>query len=251
MKTIGLLSGKGGVGKTTSAINFAAGLNKFGKNVIVVDANLTTPNVGLHLGVPVVPISMHHVLKGKHTIGEAIYSHSSGLCFIPGSLSIDDLEDLKLSRMKDIRSLNADYVILDGAAGLGGETIKVIENSDEILIVTNPELPAITDALKTVKLVEEMGKEIKGVIVTRMKDDDLDVSIRNIEAMLERPIIAVVPEDDTVREALSKKDAVIHTHPKSPAARSYLKLAANMSGTIVQETRKIKWINIIVQYFRL
>ena len=57
-KIIAIVSGKGGVGKTTSAINLGVALNKFGKNVVVVDANLTTPNIGLHLGAPIVPISL-------------------------------------------------------------------------------------------------------------------------------------------------------------------------------------------------
>ena len=58
-----IVSGKGGVGKTTSCINLGAALNKTGEEVIIVDANLTTPNIGLHLGAPIVPITLNHVLK--------------------------------------------------------------------------------------------------------------------------------------------------------------------------------------------
>ena len=77
MKAIAVVSGKGGVGKTTSAINLAAALNFFGKDVVILDANLTTPNVGLHLGAPIVPVNLNHVLSGKASIVDAIYEHES------------------------------------------------------------------------------------------------------------------------------------------------------------------------------
>jgi MinD-like ATPase involved in chromosome partitioning or flagellar assembly len=51
-KIIVITSGKGGVGKTTTAINLGAAINYFGRNVLVIDGNLTTPNVGIHLNSP-------------------------------------------------------------------------------------------------------------------------------------------------------------------------------------------------------
>lgn len=249
MKTIGLLSGKGGVGKTTTAINLAAGLSYFGKRAIIVDANLTTPNVGLHLGVPTSPNSIHHVLKGKAKIHDAVYRHPSGIHFVPGSLALEDMEQLRLNLFKSVHNLNADYVIIDGAAGLGKEALATMEHCDQLLVVTNPELPAITDALKTVKVAEDLGKNILGVIVTRTKNDAFDVSIRNIEAMLERPVIAVIPEDSALREALAMKDTIIYSHPHAKAARAYLKFAAALCGQELQELPQT-WIDRILNVFR-
>ena len=77
-KFIAIMAGKGGTGKTTTSVNLGAALSYFGKDVVIVDANLTTPNVGIHLGVPVVPIHLHHVLQGKNKINEAIYIHPAG-----------------------------------------------------------------------------------------------------------------------------------------------------------------------------
>ncbi|MBU0760178.1 MAG: AAA family ATPase [Nanoarchaeota archaeon] len=98
-KLITITSGKGGVGKTTSSINLAAALNALGKEVVVVDANLTTPNVGLHLGAPIVPISLNHVLSGKAKIQDAIYEHESGTKVIPSSLSINELRRINHKKL--------------------------------------------------------------------------------------------------------------------------------------------------------
>src|SRR3989344_6223803 len=163
-----IASGKGGVGKTVSAINLAAAMNYFGKDVLVIDGNLSTPNVGIHLNAPEVPINLNHVLKGDAEPFEAVYKHESGIKIMPASLSVKELRKTKPEKMKDFKKdfkKIAEYVIVDCAAGLGHEATCAIEIADELIIVTNPEMPAITDALKTVKLAEQLKKPVKGVIV--------------------------------------------------------------------------------------
>jgi len=91
-KIIVITSGKGGVGKTTTAINLAAAINHFGKDVLVIDGNLTTPNIGIHLNSPEVPISLNQVLMKKAEAFEAVYEHESGLKIMPSSLSIKELK---------------------------------------------------------------------------------------------------------------------------------------------------------------
>jgi septum site-determining protein MinD len=237
-KLITITSGKGGVGKTTTAINLGAALNAFGKDVIVVDANLTTPNVGLHLGAPMVPISLNHVLLGKAEIADAIYEHESGTRVIPSSLSVKELRRLNHSKLKDVgKKLRrvADYIIYDSAAGLGEEALCAMEAADELIIVTNPEITAVTDALKTSKVIEELGKDIKGVIVARVKGTKMEMPISNIREMLELPILGVVPEDKNMPTAMCKKDALMHTHPNSKAAKSYRAIAAKIAGINYKE----------------
>jgi septum site-determining protein MinD len=238
MKLITVTSGKGGVGKTTSAINLGAALNELGKEVVIVDANLTTPNVGLHFGAPIVPVNLNHALSGKADITDSIYEHESGLKIIPSSLSIKELKKIDYGKLKDIcKNLKgvADYVILDSAAGLGEEAIGSIEAADELIIVTNPEIPAVTDALKTVKLAESMNKPIRGVIVTRSRGDKGEMLISNVEEMLDLPVLGVVPEDRNVQASLRSKDALIHAYPKARASRAYKKLAANIAGVRYEE----------------
>jgi len=232
-KIILITSGKGGAGKTTSAINLGAALNSFGEDVTIVDANLTTPNVGLHFGVPIVPVNFNHVLNGKAKIDEAIYEHESGTKIIPSSLSVRELDKIKTHRLPEIsKRLKkiSDYIIFDSAAGLGSEVLDVMDEADDIIIVTNPEMPAVTDALKTAKVAEERGKNVIGVIVTKARGSSTEMPIKSIEEMLELPILGIIPEDFAIKKALVRKDAVVHTHANSKAARAYKNIAAGISG---------------------
>lgn len=232
-RLITVTSGKGGTGKTTTAINLGAALNGFGKEVIILDANLTTPNVGLHLGAPIVPVSLNHVLLGKANIADAIYEHESGTKIVPSSLSVKELRRLNHGKLKDVgKKLRkmADFVIYDSAAGLGPEAMAAFDSADEAIIVTNPEVPAVTDALKTSKVLEELGKTVKGVVVTRVKGLKTEMSMANIRDMLELPILAIIPEDRFMQTALVMKNAIVHTHPRSKAARAYRRLAAKIAG---------------------
>jgi len=230
-RLIVITSGKGGVGKTTTAVNLGAAINHLGGDVLVIDGNLTTPNVGIFLGATEVPINLNHVLLGKAEPEEAVYEHESGIKIMPSSLSIKELRKVDSSRIGDFRrdfKKLSDYIIVDCAAGLGNEAEGAISIADEIIIVTNPELPAITDALKTIKLAEEMGKSILGIIVTRVKMNNIEMSPESVKAMLEAPILGCVPEDSSVQEALNMKNAVVYTHPKSKSARAYKEIAAKI-----------------------
>jgi septum site-determining protein MinD len=226
-------SGKGGVGKTTSVVNLGAALNKLKEEVVIVDTNLTTPNIGLHFGAPIVPVSLNNVLQGKANIEEAIYEHESGTKIVPSSLSLKDLKKVKMENFydvaKDLKKMY-DHVILDSAAGLGNEVKSAMEACDEAIIITNPNILSVTDALKTIKMVKDMGKPVKGAIITRTTGDKNEMSLDSIYEMLEVPILGVVPEDRNVLAALSKKDAVVNIKPRSRAARAYMEIASKLAG---------------------
>lgn len=232
-RIIVITSGKGGVGKTTTAINLGAAMNYFGKDTLILDANLTTPNVGIHLNSPEVPISLNDVLSKDAEVFEAVYEHQSGLKIIPCSLSINELKKIKSEKLpelkKDFQKIS-DYIIVDCAAGLGNEAVSAIKLADELIIVTNPEMPAITDALKTIKVAQQLKKSVKGVIMTRVRKDKIEMRPETVKDMLEIPVIGMIPEDITIKQALNLKDAVIHTHPKSKSARAYKEIASQILG---------------------
>ena len=245
MRTIAVVSGKGGVGKTTTSINLAAYLSKIGKNVLLIDANINTPDIGLSLGAPVVPVSLQHVLSGKNDIEDAIYTHHSGTKILPSSLSLHaDIKNLdKITRkLKN----NFDFIIIDSAAGLNEDVIASIKASDECLIVTNPELSAITGAMKTIKTAEKLKKSILGILVARKTKNA--VSMNNIRSMLEYPIIGIISEDNKVKEAQTEKETLLE-FPRSKASKEYKKLALKLLN--IEDKNIFEKISDAVKNFKI
>ena len=249
-KVIVITSGKGGTGKTTTAINLGAALNYFGKDVLILDGNVSTPNVGLHFGSPEVSINLNHVLSDDAELYEAIYEHESGLKIIPASLSIKDSEKINFKNLKNLKKEIAklsDYVIIDGAAGLGEEALSIIDMADDLIVVTNPEMPAVTDSLKAIKTAENTKKNILGVIVTRVKKDRVEMNSESVKEMLEVPVLGMIPEDIRIKKALNMKNAIIHTHPKSKPSRAYKEIAAKLANVDYDSNRDKE--NLLDKFF--
>lgn len=240
-KLLVISSGKGGVGKTTTSVNLATALSKHGKSVILVDGNLTTPNVGLHLGFTKFPITLNDVLKGEASLADAVYIHPLGFKLLPGSLSVRSFSEINSRKLKkifnDLKEM-CDFVIVDSAAGLGNESISVLKNADEVILVTNPELPAVTDAFKIVTLAREIGIPVKGVVLNKVRKENFDLGFRAIESLLETPITTVVMEDKNMREAVYKKRPIVHIKPNSHTAKQYHHLARRVHSGEYQ--RKIE-----------
>jgi septum site-determining protein MinD len=252
-RIIVITSGKGGVGKTTTAINLAAALRHFGKDVLVVDGNLSTPNVGIHLNAHHVPVSLNHVLRGIAHPMEAVYEHETGIKVMPASLSIKELKKTRAERLKSLRNdfkRIAPYVIIDCAAGLGNEAVCAISAADEVIVVTNPELPAITDALKTIKLAEQFKKPVLGTIVTRVQKTESELEPDVVKEMLEIPVIGMIPEDEHVKKAIKEKKPVVHRHPRSKAALAYKEITAKIFNfPYDSEKEKERLLHKIVKWF--
>jgi septum site-determining protein MinD len=232
-RVIAVMGGKGGIGKTTLVSNLGAALAGFGCNVLAVDSNLTTPNLGIHLGIPLYPKTMHDVLKGKANITEAIYRHPSGLRVIPAGLSLDDLngadpKDLPTALL-DVLGI-VDIMLLDASAGLGREAVAALEAADEVMILTTPDTPSVTDALKASKLAQHVGAKPTGIIVNRILGKQYEMTRQSIRGMLELPIIAEIPEDHNVPASIAARTPLVNYMPRSPASREIMRLAAGIAG---------------------
>ena len=245
-RVISVISGKGGVGKTTLVSNLGTSLVKRGKNVIILDGNVTTPNLSLHLGIPFYPVTLHDVLSNRAPIESAIYHHASGLNIVPASLSSESLNDVSMDKFKYVLMKllgKADIVIVDAAAGLGREAMAAMSVADDLLIVTNPELPAVTDALKTIKLAEQNGTRVLGAVVNRFRGLKHEMNLNDIRSMLEVPIISVVPEDLWVPRSIAHRVPVVHHRPHSRASIEFQKLAAKIVGEPWSESKGKSWID--------
>lgn len=230
---IAVTSGKGGVGKTTTAINLGTALKQLGKDVTIIDANFTTPDIGLNLGVPKLPATINDVLEEKKSIFDATYAHASGIKVIPADISINAIKNLNLKNLKNVfKQLQGttELVLVDSAAGLGEEVRSILDFVDEILVITNPDLTSVTDALKAIKIAEEKGKTTIGAVLNRIKDDNLEMSIKDVESMLDTPVIAAIPEDDDIRKAQKKKHPVVYLKPKSAISINFKNLASKILG---------------------
>lgn len=251
-RIIAVASGKGGVGKTTVTSNIGSALTEFGHKTLVVDTNLTTPNLGFHLGVPLYPKTLHDVLKGDAKIDEAIYHHPSGLKVVPAGISMADLKTTDPKNLsKAVLNLVGDHdvVLLDSAAGLGKESIAGLEAADEVLIVTNPQLPAVTDALKTVKMAEELGTKVAGVILNKISGSKAELTTEEVESLLGYPVVGRVPEDGRMVEALAAKTPVVSYDPHCKASKELKRLSAALVGIDYKPQTGPKGPSFVARFF--
>ncbi len=235
-RVICVASGKGGVGKTMLTTNLGRAMAELGNDVIVIDGNLTTPNVGIHVGLPLCSPTLHDVLKGRVKIQSAIYNHH-GLKVIPSGLTLDDLRGTDPRNLSDvILDLigKTDTILIDASAGLGKETLSAMGSADELLLVTTPELPALADALKAARLAERLGTKITGTVVNRLSPYRYHMRPENIARMLDTDILAVIPEDRAVQRAIASRTSILHHSPRNVVSRNIRGLAANMLGLEIQ-----------------
>lgn len=228
-KIIGVVSGKGGVGKTISSVNIALALHEIGEEVVVVDADTTASTLGMHLGFYTFSNKLQDVLNNEIDISRAIYMHHTGLKFIPSSIDLESL-GADVSRLKSVLSGLEGIVILDAPAGLDRGAISILEACDEVLIITNPEIPTVANAVKISRMAEDMQKNVFGVVLTRVKGEPWEVSKDDVESMCELPLIGMVPEDRSVKMSISEKVPVVAYSPYSPAAIEYKSIAARLVG---------------------
>ena len=228
-KIIGIVSGKGGTGKTVSSINIALALHQFGEEVVVVDADTTASCLGLHLGFYTFPNKLQDVLNDEIDINRAIYMHHTGLKLVPSSIDLDSLNADATNLRLALNKLEG-TVIVDAPPGLDKDSRAVLDACDDVIIITNPEIPTVANAVKVARMAADMKKNVLGVVITRMKNAPWELSPEEVEMMCEVPVIGIVPEDWNVNKSIFDKVPGVAQSPYSQSAIEYKKLAARLIG---------------------
>ena len=229
-KTIGIVSLKGGVGKTTVVAALGGAFSRLGKKVLLVDGNLSSPNLGLHLNIVKPEKTLHDVLNRNATTREAIQKQT-GFDILPASIfSNIDVEPLKLKdHLKNVKR-SYDVILVDSSPALNDETLGVMLASDEILVVTTADHVTMSASIKAAKLATQRGTPISGLVINKVHKKDFELSLKDIEKTLEIPVMAVVPYDKNILRALSVMEPSTAYKPNSEGSNEFMKLAAVLTG---------------------
>jgi len=229
IRSIGIASGKGGVGKTTVTINLATALMEFNRNVIALDADVKMSSLGIQLGMYYFPFTLNDVLNKRSNVLDTIYIHPSGLRIIPTSLAI---EKIGIGGLKDVlnnKLLDDNIILVDSPPGLETNALSVLKSCKEIIVVTTPEIPALTDVIKTIDAAGKCGVKMLGVVVNRYKKSVKEqLSIKEIESGCGLPVIGIIPEDRSIPRSVFKKGPAVKLYPYSPLSISFKKIAAGL-----------------------
>lgn len=236
-KILGIISIKGGVGKTTLTSNLGAALAEFGKKILIVDANITAPNLGYHVGLSKPKTTLHHVLSEEADIGEAVYEYSENLHMIPGSAIGRPVNPLRLkAKIQKLRDYY-DFILLDSSPNLNEEMLGTMLASDELLVVTSTDYPTLAMTLHAVKVARERKTPITGLIMNRVRGKNFELSIEDVEKAAKVPVIGYVPEDLSVPRALAEVSPAVVMYGNSDASVEVKKIAASIMGEKYKDTR--------------
>jgi chromosome partitioning protein len=238
-KIICVANQKGGVGKTTTAINLAAGLAKAGRKALVVDVD---PQCNATSGLGVSPAQRHPLLAGQPLVESVVETSQTGLFVLPGSQSLADADALSASNRQRASTLRQqltgelsrfDYIFIDCPPSLGLLTRAALGTSAEIYIPIQCEyfamegLSQIIDLARQTKAKDNHRLEIGGIVLT-MFDPSLELANEVVdevrEYFAETVFQSLIPRDVAISEAPSHGLSVLEYAPRARGARAYTEL---------------------------
>ncbi|RIW36425.1 MinD/ParA family protein [Bacillus salacetis] len=237
-KTIAVVSGKGGVGKSNFAVNFSLALQQKGKKVLLFDMDIGMGNIHIILGRQpdrTIADFMNHRDTG---IDDIIFRDGEGTSYISagnGLQNIVEWADTDIERFLNALSElvhSFDYIVFDMGAGAARHTLEILMSVDDIFVVTTPEPTAVTDAYSMMKYIY-MRDECKEfyLICNRAENEreGLETLSRLKQAMgkflnKEVYLFGVLPEDSSVRKAVTLQVPLLLSFPDSAIASSLQRL---------------------------
>jgi septum site-determining protein MinD len=208
--------GKGGAGRTTTAINVGTVLTAEGYDTVVVDAALAMANVGGMLSIDS-DTTLHDVLAGEAIVSEALTRTEEGVWVVPGDRSIEsygEADPSEFGGVIDALGGEFDVVLVDTSAAITHETVVPLGLADATLLVSPPTGVAVQDTRKIARLVERVDGSVMGAALTRVKDR---TDVGPARERLNAPVLGIVPE----HPGSVPEQPLALTVASSPAAQAY------------------------------
>ncbi len=246
-RVIGIVSGKGGVGKTTFSINLGIALSNFGKRALVVDCNITTPHLAYYLGAESYSITINDIFREEVDAKFAPLCRE-GVMFIPASEDLKDIINLDIGNLrKHITKLANndiyDFIILDSAPGLGRESLSVLRACDEIIFVTSPTIPTLTDVTRCAEVASMMGHRNFKIVLNMVRNKNYELKALQARSFFRNPILGTIPFDENVMDSTSLGIPMMWYKPKSKVSENYMEVAANLIGIKYEKPSFLKRIS--------
>lgn len=247
-KIINVIGSKGGVGVTTVAVNLAVSLaeTKSIQSIALIDMNLLFGDIPLFLNIEPKynwsDITKNISRLDTTFLNSILSTDASGLCVIPSPsyLSKQKLANPEIiERLLNVMRKRFDYIIIDGGQSLENISLKILEMSDTVLLVTVLNLSCLANTHKLLRTFGDWGfpsgKNIKIIANRFLKTSD--ISIKDAETSLEKEIFWTILNDyKTTVAALNKGKALAQFAPRKEITKSFRKLAVELSS--VSEKRK-------------
>jgi len=234
-KVVACYSPKGGVGKTTLAVNLAYALATMNKKVALIDLSLQFGEVGVFLDIPkgdtIADMVEEHSLE-LSTIKSYLIRHQSGIQVMLSSSAPEYAELIQPEHVNAILSTlrtEFDYVFVDMGVSLGDCAIATMETADTILLIVNEDIASLHDAKRSLKVLEALNQQDKVKIVVN-KEGISTITVKNVANLLEATPVLVVPFDlKSAMLAVNRGIPMLSCAPNSKASKEIRNYARIMT----------------------